>query len=153
MKIHRGTAAALAGIVLVIAALAAWGEHLGMSEGSLRWVQGAAGAIGSLVLALLPRLFRDADGDGVPDILRGGGAALLVALLGASVSGCGAQLSDSQRASLATETQRCLIAEREIVDEPCGDLAPAECRARDMDALRAERARCDAARAAIVGGE
>ncbi len=79
-------------------------------------------------------------------------AVLLVALLGASVSGCGAQLSDSQRASLATETQRCLIAEREIVDEPCGDLAPAECRDRDMEALRAERARCDAARAEIVGG-
>ena len=33
MKINKGTAAALVVLVLGIAALAAWGEQLGMSEG------------------------------------------------------------------------------------------------------------------------
>lgn len=67
--------------------------------------------------------------------------------------GCGgAQLTPTQRGDLATETQRCLINERAIVDDPCGTLTTAECHARDDAARTAERARCDAARAAIVGG-
>ena len=91
MKINKGTAAALVVLVLGIAALAAWGEQLGMSEGSLRWVQGAAGCVGALVMALLPKLFHDGNGDGIPDIVQRG-SMLLVLALGAAVActGCGA---------------------------------------------------------------
>ena len=65
-------------------------------------------------------------------------------LLSVGLAGCGAQLTTQQRTDLATETQRCLIAEREIVDS-VGTTA-----AQDAADLAAERARCDAARAAIV---
>ena len=146
MKIHKGTAAALVVLVLGIAALAAWGEQLGMSEGSLRWVQGAAGCVGALVMALLPKLFHDGNGDGIPDIVQRG-SMLLVLALGAATVGCGAQLTASQREALAVETQRCLANERAIVDRP--DTTEEQDRAD----LAAERERCDAARAAIVGGE
>ena len=146
MKIHKGTAAALVVLVLGIAALAAWGEQLGMSEGSLRWVQGAAGCVGALVMALLPKLFHDGNGDGIPDIVQRG-SMLLVLALGAATVGCGAQLTASQREALAVETQRCLANERAIVDRP--DTTEEQDRAD----LAAERSRCDAARAAIVGGE
>ena len=146
MKIHKGTAAALVVLVLGIAALAAWGEQLGMSEGSLHWVQGAAGCVGALVMALLPKLFHDGNGDGIPDIVQRG-SMLLVLALGAATVGCGAQLTASQREALAVETQRCLANERAIVDRP--DTTEEQDRAD----LAAERSRCDAARAAIVGGE
>ena len=146
MKIHKGTAAALVVLVLGIAALAAWGDQLGMSEGSLHWVQGAAGCVGALVMALLPKLFHDGNGDGIPDIVQRG-SMLLVLALGAATVGCGAQLTASQREALAVETQRCLANERAIVDRP--DTTEEQDRAD----LAAERSRCDAARAAIVGGE
>jgi len=71
---------------------------------------------------------------------------LALALLGSSLVGCGAQLSSTQRTTLATETQRCLLNERAIVDRT-GTSAE-----QDASDLAAERARCDAARAAIVGG-
>jgi len=146
MKINKGTAAALVVLVLGIAALAAWGDQLGMSEGSLHWVQGAAGCVGALVMALLPKLFHDGNGDGIPDIVQRG-SMLLVLALGAATVGCGAQLTASQREALAVETQRCLANERAIVDRP--DTTEEQDRAD----LAAERSRCDAARAAIVGGE
>ena len=145
MKINKGTAAALVVLVLGIAALAAWGDQLGMSEGSLHWVQGAAGCVGALVMALLPKLFHDGNGDGIPDIVQRG-SMLLVLALGAATVGCGAQLTASQREALAVETQRCLANERAIVDRP--DTTEEQDRAD----LAAERSRCDAARAAIVGG-
>lgn len=69
-RLNKKTAAALGALVLGIAALAAWGEHLGMSESALQWVQGAAGVVGVGVMALLPGLFRDEDGDGWPDIIE-----------------------------------------------------------------------------------
>lgn len=72
MKIHKPTAGALAGFVLVIVALATWGHHLGMSAEVLRWVQGAAALIGVVVMGALPKLLADKDGDGVPDILGRG---------------------------------------------------------------------------------
>ena len=148
MKIHKGTAAALVVLVLGIAALAAWGEQLGMSEGSLRWVQGAAGCVGALVMALLPKLFHDGNGDGIPDIVQRGSMLLVLALAaGPVLVGCGAQLTASQREALAVETQRCVANERAIVDRP--DTTEEQDRAD----LAAERSRCDAARAAIVGGE
>ena len=151
MKIHKGTAAALVVLVLGIAALAAWGDQLGMSEGSLHWVQGAAGCVGALVMALLPKLFHDGNGDGIPDIVQRG-SMLLVLALGAATVGCGAQLTASQREALAVETQRCAAREMEIANNPCGDLSPEQCRARDDADQAAEQTRCDAARAAIVGG-
>ena len=64
----------------------------------------------------------------------------------ALVTACGGRLSDAARADLAVETQRCLLQEREIVDRM--DTSELE----DREALRIERARCDAARAAIVEG-
>jgi hypothetical protein len=80
-------------------------------------------------------------------------AAAILALGGALLlHGCGAQLTAAQRTDLATETQRCLINERAIVDDPCGALSPDACEVRDRTALATERTRCDAARAAIVGG-
>ena len=60
----------LVAIVVVLAALAAWGHLLGMSPEALRWVQGAAGAIGAAFMAMLPSILRDSDGDGIPDILE-----------------------------------------------------------------------------------
>ena len=94
MKIHRPTAAALAGFVLIIVSLAAWGHHLGMSADALSWVQGAAALIGGIVLAALPKLLADKDGDGVPDILKppAGPVALLLCAIAipATTSGCGA---------------------------------------------------------------
>jgi hypothetical protein len=45
------------------------------------------------------------------------------------------------------------VNERAIVDDPCGDLTPDACEARDRSALAAERARCDAARDAITRSE
>jgi hypothetical protein len=73
--------------------------------------------------------------------------ALLVLCLGASVvSACGAQLTDSQRAALAIETQRCIVNERAIVDRA------GSTEAQDRADLSAERMRCDATRAAIVDG-
>ena len=74
-------------------------------------------------------------------------ALVLVLALGASALGCGAQLTASQREALTVETQRCVANERAIVDRP--DTTEEQDRAD----LAAERARCDAARAAIVGGE
>ena len=147
MKINKGTAAALVVLVLGIAALAAWGEQLGMSEGALHWVQGAAGALGALVMALLPKLFHDGNGDGIPDIVQRGSMLLVVGLGLGVASGCGAQLTASQREALTVETQRCVANERAIVDRP--DTTDEQDRAD----LAAERSRCDAARAAIVGGE
>ena len=148
MKIHKGTAAALVVLVLGIAALAAWGDQLGMSEGSLHWVQGAAGCVGALVMALLPKLFHDGNGDGIPDIVQRGSMLLVLALAaGPVLVGCGAQLTASQREALAVETQRCVANERAIVDRT--DTTEEQDRAD----LAAERSRCDAARAAIVGGE
>jgi hypothetical protein len=94
MKIHRPTAAALVGFVLVIVALATWGHHLGMSAEALSWTQSAAALIGMLVMASLPKLLADKDGDGVPDILRpppgaGPAAALLLAVaIAIPSSGC-----------------------------------------------------------------
>jgi hypothetical protein len=77
---------------------------------------------------------------------------LVLAILGAAAVGCGGSLTDSQRAALAVRTQQCLLAERAIVDDPCGSLTPEECEARDTAALAASRAECDHDRAAIVGG-
>lgn len=152
MKVNKTTAGVLVVFVLGIAALAAWGEQLGMSPEALTWVQTAAGVIGATVLSMLPRLLADKDGDGIPDIVEKSGPLLLALCLGAGVlTGCGAQLSDSARAALAVRTQQCLIAERAIVDDPCGDLSPEACEARDTAALAASRAQCDADRAAIVG--
>ena len=76
-------------------------------------------------------------------------ALVLVLALAAGpvLVGCGAQLTASQREALAVETQRCLANERAIVDRP--DTTDEQDRAD----LAAERSRCDAARAAIVGGE
>ena len=75
-------------------------------------------------------------------------AGLLLALVVAgTLQGCGAQLTATQRERLAVETQRCLMAERDIVDRP------GTTRAQDEADLRVERLRCDTARAAIVGGE
>lgn len=74
-------------------------------------------------------------------------SVLLVIVAGAlAASGCGAQLTDSQHAALAIETQRCLVNEREIVDRP------GTSEEQDRADLAAERARCDAARAMIVNG-
>ena len=76
-------------------------------------------------------------------------ALVLVLALAAGpvLVGCGAQLTASQREALAVETQRCVANERAIVDRP--DTTEEQDRAD----LAAERSRCDAARAAIVGGE
>ena len=76
-------------------------------------------------------------------------ALVLVLALAAGpvLVGCGAQLTASQREALAVETQRCVANERAIVDRP--DTTDEQDRAD----LAAERSRCDAARAAIVGGE
>ena len=113
MKIHKGTAAALVVLVLGIAALAAWGEQLGMSEGSLRWVQGAAGCVGALVMALLPKLFHDGNGDGIPDIVQRGSMLLVLALAaGPVLVGCtGDALSIN--AGLASTMA-------DVVNEGCG---------------------------------
>ena len=70
MKVNKRTAAVLAVFVVSIGALAAWGERLGMSEGALHWVQGAAGVIGMAVLAMLPAILADKDGDGIPDSIE-----------------------------------------------------------------------------------
>ena len=111
-------------------------------------MQGAAGAVGALVMALLPKLFADKDGDGIPDIVQRGSMLLVLALAaGPVLVGCGAQLTASQREALAVETQRCVANERAIVDRP--DTTEEQDRAD----LAAERSRCDAARTAIVGGE
>ena len=81
-------------------------------------------------------------------------ALVLVLALAAGpvLVGCGAQLTASQREALAVETQRCAAREMEIANNPCGDLSPEQCRARDDADQAAEQTRCDAARAAIVGG-
>jgi hypothetical protein len=77
---------------------------------------------------------------------RGGGAgALLLVLALPLVAGCGGA-SAAVRASYAAETARCVANERAIVDREGTTLE------EDQDALAAERARCDAALAAIEGG-
>ena len=72
------------------------------------------------------------------------GLTVLLVLLAVAFSGCGAQLSDSQHAALALETQNCLVREREIV------LRSGTTEEQDRADTAAERARCDQARAAIV---
>ncbi len=68
------------------------------------------------------------------------------------LSGCGGA-SAEVRTAYAVEQAACLANERAIIDEPCGTLDAEACRARDYEAMRVERARCDAALAAIYGGE
>jgi hypothetical protein len=65
-------------------------------------------------------------------------------IIASTVVGCGGGLSNSQRTTLAAETQNCLVREREIVDRDSTE-------EQDRVDLATERARCDAARAAIVG--
>ena len=76
---------------------------------------------------------------------RGGAGALLLVLALPLVAGCGG-VSAEVRASYAAETARCVSNERAIVDREGTTLE------EDQDALAAERARCDAALAAIEGG-
>lgn len=71
-------------------------------------------------------------------------SVLVLAFLGVGVLGCGAQLTDPQRVALTVETQRCLLTEREIIDRA------GTTEEQDRADLAIERARCDAARAAIV---
>lgn len=87
-KINPWTAVGLVVFVLGIAALAAWGDQLGMSAGALRWVQACAAAIGLLVMAQLPKLVEDKDGDGIPDIIEKSAPLLVLAFLAASASSC-----------------------------------------------------------------
>lgn len=155
MKIHRPTAAALGAFVLVIVGLATWGHHLGMSADALRWVQGASALIGVAAMAALPRLLADRNRDGIPDIVERQPrrprstdvppalAVLLAAGLAAHATGCGA--SPETRAAYAAETERCIANERAIVDRT------GTTEAQDREDLATERARCDAARAAIGG--
>lgn len=63
-----------------------------------------------------------------------------------ALSGCGAQLTSAQRTALAVETQLCIANERAIVDRQ------GTTEEDDRADLAAERARCDAARAAISEG-
>lgn len=74
MKLQKTTAGVLVGSILLLAALAAWGDRLGMSPGALAWVQSVAGMVGAAVLAALPgllgKLSEDKDGDGIADILE-----------------------------------------------------------------------------------
>lgn len=56
--------------VAVICALAAFGHQLGMSREALVWCQTFAGIVGAGVLAALPSLLKDENGDGVPDLLE-----------------------------------------------------------------------------------
>lgn len=67
-----------------------------------------------------------------------------VIIVALALAGCGAQLTTTQRTDLATETQRCLVNERAIVERT------GTTEEQDRADLAAERARCDAARAAIV---
>ena len=143
MKINKVTAGVLVGAVLAIAALAAWGDRLGMSAGALHWIQAAAGAVGALVMALLPKLFADKDGDGVPDIVEKTSAVLLALAVGSQLMGCGASVSDSQRTAYAQEVAQCEANERAIVARQGTSYA------QDQADLEAERVRCDAARHAI----
>jgi len=73
-------------------------------------------------------------------------AVVVIAALGYLLSGCGAQLTDSQRSALTLETQRCIANERAIVDRE-GSTAQ-----QDEADLIAERIRCNATRAAIIDG-
>ena len=70
MKLNKTTAIVLLVFVLTIAALAAWGDYLHMSQGALTWIRAVAAMIGAAVLAALPAIFADKDGDGIPDVLE-----------------------------------------------------------------------------------
>jgi hypothetical protein len=71
-------------------------------------------------------------------------SVVLLALAVSTITACGAQLTSEQRTALAIETQRCVVNERAIVDR----VGTTE--EQDRADLAAERARCDAARAAIT---
>ena len=71
-------------------------------------------------------------------------AALLLVALALTLPACGAQLTATQRTALAVETQLCIANERAIVERQ------GTTEDEDRAALAAERARCDAARAAIT---
>lgn len=70
MRVNRKPAAFLIVFVVVICALAAFGHQLGMSRDALVWCQTVAGIIGACVLAALPTILKDENGDGIPDIVE-----------------------------------------------------------------------------------
>lgn len=173
-KIDPRTAATLGAFVIAICALAAWGDRIGLPAEAVTWFRAFVAMIGAAVCAAMPKILRDEDEDGVPDWLERDESdpppppsSRYEALVGFFVrscvtvaavfglEGCGHQLTPAQRTALAIETQECGLNERAIVSDPCGDLTPEACEARDREALAAERARCDAARQAIEssGGE
>lgn len=76
----------------------------------------------------------------------------LVVAVSLYFAGCGPALSPRQRTLYSVEVTHCLANEHDIVIEPCGELSAEACEARDLAALSAERARCDAALDAIEHG-
>lgn len=56
MKVNYVVVGVLAGLVLVVCGLAAFGHELGMSHGSLAWCQAFAAIIGGAVLAWMPKV-------------------------------------------------------------------------------------------------
>lgn len=74
MKIDRLTLGALVMVLAAVFGLAVWGERLGLDEDTLEAVRAAAASLGAVLLAGMRALLsKDADSDGVPDVLQGGG--------------------------------------------------------------------------------
>jgi hypothetical protein len=69
-RIDKRTAAATAAVLLGLFALAAWGDHLHMNPDVLTGIRTAAAAVGSAILAAMPALFKDSNGNGTPDGLE-----------------------------------------------------------------------------------
>jgi hypothetical protein len=111
--------------ILVAASLIA--RALDADELSIAFGSGALGYAGAHRSALSPAA-----------VQRATTVLVFVAACAASLIGCGA-------AVLATCTEN----EAAIVALPCGALTAAECRARDLELLATERARCDAEMAGV----
>lgn len=57
--INKATAIYMILVLAILGSLAAWGDRLGMSPGALHWIQAAAGAVGVVIMSILPKLVSD----------------------------------------------------------------------------------------------
>ena len=71
-NLNKPTAAVLIAALILIWAAVMFGPKLGMTPAMHEGLVATVGSIGVALAAMLPKLFgKDADGDGIPDILDG----------------------------------------------------------------------------------